>query len=72
MRLVIVGGFTVEATRELKSVSRIDVCVETMRNALRDTYLGSVGKISKLVLFAKNVKERLEFAKMYKDWTIHD
>ena len=46
--------------------------VETVRNALKKIGLGSTEKVLKLALFARNVKERLEFAKMHKDWTIHD
>jgi hypothetical protein len=29
-------------------------------------------KVSKTILFAKNMKERLEFAKMHNNWTICD
>jgi hypothetical protein len=45
------------------------VCIETVRNALRDGGLRSAKKVSKPALFAKNVKERLGFTKMYKVWT---
>jgi hypothetical protein len=74
VRLVLVGGLdsAVEATRELKSALGIEVCFETMRNALREASLGSTAKVSKPTLSAKHVKERLEFAKMHKDWTIRD
>jgi hypothetical protein len=60
MRLVTVGGLdsAAEATRELKSTIGVDVCVETMRNALREAGLGSAEKVSKLALSAKHVKER--------------
>jgi hypothetical protein len=49
MRLVTVGGLdsAVEATRELKSATRVDVCVETVRNALREVGLGLAEKVSK-------------------------
>ena len=43
-----------------------------MRNALREVGLRSIEKVSKPTLSAKHVKERLEFAKMHKGWTIHD
>jgi hypothetical protein len=74
VKLVTVGGWdsTVKTTRELKSALAIDVCVETVRNLLREAVLGSVEKVSKPALFAKNVKEKLEFAKMHKDWTVCD
>jgi hypothetical protein len=68
VKLVTVGGWdsTVKTTRELKSALAIDVCVETVRNLLREAVLGSVEKVSKPALFAKNVKEKLEFAKIHK------
>jgi hypothetical protein len=71
MCLVIVGGLdtTIEATRELKNASRIDVCTKTMRISLREEHLGSTKKVSKLAVFDKNVKETLKFAKMHKVWT---
>jgi transposase len=74
VRLVTVGGLdsAVEATRKFKSATEVDVCVETVRNALREANLGSAEKISKPALSAKHVKEMLEFAKMRKDWTVHD
>jgi hypothetical protein len=40
-----------------------------VRNALREIGLGSAQKVSKLALSAKNVNERLEYAKIFKDWT---
>jgi hypothetical protein len=67
VRLVIVG---VEAIRELKSASEANVCVETRRNALKEAGLGLAEKVSRPSLSAKNVKERLEFAKMYKNWKV--
>jgi hypothetical protein len=72
--LVIVGGLdsVVNATRELKSVSRVDVCVETAKNALREAGLGSAEKVSMLALSVMNVKERLEFVKMHRDWTVRN
>jgi hypothetical protein len=50
-----------------KNALGIDVCVERMKNALREVNLGSTEKASKLALFAKNVKEMLKFAKMNKN-----
>ena len=56
-------------SKKLKSALGVFVCVEIVRNALRNEGLGSAKKVSKPALFAKNVKERLGFAKMYKIWT---
>ena len=74
MRLDIVGGLdsAIEVIREFKSAIGVDVCVETMRNALREAGLGLAEKVSKPALSAKYVKEKLEFSKMHKDWTVRD
>jgi hypothetical protein len=58
VHLVIVGGLysIVEAIRELKSALRVNVCIEKLRHVLREAILGSFEKVSKLALFAKNVK----------------
>jgi hypothetical protein len=42
------------------------MCVETVKNALKYSDLGSIEKVSKLALSTKNVKEKLEFAKIHK------
>jgi transposase len=72
--LVIISGLdsVVEATRKLKSASRVDVSIEIVKNSLRETDLESIKKVSNPALYAKNVKEMLEFAKMHKDWTMRD
>jgi hypothetical protein len=46
--LVIVDGLNIaiEAIREFKSESRFDVCVKTIRNAVRKAVLGSTKKVS--------------------------
>jgi hypothetical protein len=50
----------------------VDVCVEIMRNVLSEVGLRSAKKVSKSTLSTKNVKEKLEFAKIHKDWTVRD
>jgi hypothetical protein len=72
--LVIVGGLDIalEATSKLKNTLGFDVCIEIMKNILREVGLGSIDKVSKQALSAKNVKKKLEFSKMHKDWTICD
>jgi hypothetical protein len=72
--LVTVGGLdlAVGTTRELKSVSWVDVCVETVRYVLREVGLGSAEKVSKSVFSTKNIKEMSKFAKMHKDWIVRD
>jgi len=41
-----------------------------MRNALKGANLGSLVKVSKSALTTKNVKIRLDFAWLHKDWTM--
>ena len=74
MHLITVGGLDiiVKATRKFKNVSKVDVCVEILRNDLKETDLLLDKKVFKPGSFAKNMKERLEFAKMLKDWIICD
>jgi hypothetical protein len=69
VRLVTVGklGSIVEATREFKSALGVDGWVETIRNVPREAGLGLAKKVSKLALSTRNIKEKLEFAKIYKD-----
>lgn len=62
----------VQATRALKTETGVDVCVETVRNALREAGLGATEKVSKPALTAKNVKDRLAFAETHKYWTVSD
>jgi hypothetical protein len=72
MKLVIVGGLDsiVEATKVLKNTLGIDVCIEIVKNGLEEVDLGSVGKVSNPA--SKNVKEKLKFGEMHKDWIVHD
>jgi predicted transcriptional regulator len=74
VRLVTVVGLdlAVEARRELKNALGIDVCVEIVRNVIREASLGLIEKVTKSTLSTKNVKKRLEFSKMHKNWTIYD
>lgn len=46
--MAIVGGMdiVVEATKKVKSASRVDVCVETMKNILKEIGLGSIENFS--------------------------
>jgi hypothetical protein len=58
VRLVIVDGLdsTLEATREPKSATGIDVCIETVRNALKEAYLGlaeNLLKCTKIGLYGR-------------------
>jgi hypothetical protein len=48
---------TIEATRELKSVWGVDVCIETMRNALVEVGLWSIENISKPACLLKMQKK---------------
>ena len=52
--------------RALKIETGVDVCVETVRNSLRNAGLGAKEKVFKPALSAKNVKDRLAFAETHK------
>jgi hypothetical protein len=56
IHLVKVGGLDtiVEATKKLKSALRVDVWVETMKNALKEAGLRSTNKVPRPTLFARN------------------
>ena len=59
MHLVTIGGFNtaIEATREFKSILRVDVCVKTVMNTLQEVGLEFVEKVFKRTFSARNVKE---------------
>ena len=63
---------TVEATKNVQEAFEMQVCVETVRCALRRGGLQSQVKQKKPRLLIKNVKARLDFARARLDWTIDD
>lgn len=62
----------VEASKNLKNDANIDVCPQTIRNVLKSMGLRSRYKVKKPMISLKNRKERMEFAKSHKDWTLED
>ena len=50
----------------------LDVCVQTVRNTLKIKGFISKKKVKKPFLTVKHKKNRLAFAKRYKDWTVED
>ena len=63
----------VEATKNVQEAFGMQVCVETMRHALRRGGLQSqVKQKKKPHLSIKNVKAHLDFARTHLDWTIDD
>ena len=62
----------VEATKNVQEAFGMQVCVETVRRALRRGGLQSQVKQKKPRLSIKNVKARLDFARAHLDWTIDD
>ena len=50
----------------------LDVCVQTVRNTLKSKGFISKKKVKKPFLTVKHKKNRLAFAKRYKDWTVED
>lgn len=62
----------VEVSRKLKADLSINICDNTVRNALREAGLGAIKKTPKPKLSPKNIKARLAFAKRHQDWTVSD
>ncbi len=56
----------------MKSETRVEVCVETMKNALKEASLRSIEKVFKPTLPPKNLRDRLDFARAHKTWAISD
>ena len=48
----------------------IKVDESTIQNVLKDAGLQAMKKEKRPKLSVKNIKERLDFAKYYKDWTV--
>ena len=73
-RLVTVGGVetATEAAKMLRKETGVEICDNTLRNALREQGLSSFSKIEKPFLSQKNIKARFRFAQIYKDWTVSD
>ena len=74
VRQVTTGGkeTAVDVAKPLKEDLGVSVHVDTVRNALHEKGLGAIVKPKKPYLSPKNVKERLEWAKTYKDFTKND
>ena len=62
----------VSVKKALKNDLGIEVSVCTVKRTLYDAGLGSIKKVEKPSLSAKNIKERLEFAKAHQHWTVAD
>ena len=62
----------IEATKNVQEAFGMQVCVETVRRALRIGGLQSQVKQKKPRLSIKNVKAHLDFARTHLDWTIDD
>jgi transposase len=60
------------ATKALQNELNVVVSERTVRRALQDTGMEATPKDKRPKLSAKNIKDRLEFAKCHKDWTIAD
>ena len=56
----------------LRSEMGVKMCDNTLRNALREQGLYSFTKVKMHALSRKNIKDRLCFAQMHKDWTMKD
>ena len=74
MRLVIIDGLdsVVEATRELKNASRIDVCVEIVRNALKKSMFRVSREGFKFSFVCQDYQREIRIFKIHKDYTTRD
>jgi transposase len=68
------GGYATAtaAAKAIAPVVKTKVSPETVRNALREASFNSKRKPKALPLNAQRKKARLQFARKYKDWTVHD
>ena len=68
-RIVNVGGLktATEVAKVLRRETGIEMCDNTLRNALREQGLSSSRKIEKPFLSEKNIKARFQFAQNHKD-----
>ena len=62
----------IQVVKDLKTELGVEVSPNTVHRTLREAGLGSMEKPKKPMLSKKNIKERLQFAKTYRNWTIHD
>jgi transposase len=62
----------VAVAKMLKEELHIEASPMTVRRAFREGGLGSIEKKPKPMLSAKNIKARLDFANLHKDWTVED
>lgn len=69
-----VGGLVmaVHAANVLREGREVGFSGNTLRFALRDVRLIACEKIPKPCLSKKNVQERLQFARIHKEWIIED
>jgi len=58
--------------QDLETNLKVKVDESTIRNILKNGGLEAVKKEKRPRLSEKNIKDRLEFAKYYKDWTVED
>ena len=62
----------IEVQQDLETNLDVTVNEITVRRVFKDAGLQAMKKEKRPRLSAKNIKERLEFAKQYKDWTVED
>lgn len=62
----------VEAAKSLQETHQLSIHPITIRRALKRCGLRATPKVKKPLLRAKHLRDRLEFAKKYADWTVED
>ena len=68
------GGYATAtaASRAIVPIIKAKISPETVRNVLREANFNSKRKPKALPLNVQRKKARLQFARKYKDWTVHD
>jgi len=71
-KCVIRTGKIKNAVQASKTLSTLNITLQTVHNALKSTGTISVAKQSKPLLVARHRKARLEFAERHLEWTVED
>jgi len=61
-----------QLTQELRHTACMDISTETVRRSLKEAGMKAVSKIKKPRLLLRHRRQRMDFAILYKDWTVDD
>ena len=75
IRRMILSGkakIAIQVKSQIGNDRGVDVSADTVRRALKEVGLRAFTKKKKPLLLARHKKERFQFAKVHKDWTVED